>query len=149
MTESPSPTQPGACPRAALCALGRHEEALADYGKVVTLRPRHVAALNRRGIALAALKRPEEALAAYDAALVILDAIKRVAASGKEVTRDAVRDAMQTSHVKTIQGEIAFDENGDLQNRVISVFRIVKDDKYPPDDVLHKYKYLGVAPQSS
>jgi branched-chain amino acid transport system substrate-binding protein len=56
---------------------------------------------------------------------------------------------MQTAHVKTIQGEVAFDENGDLQNRVISVFRIVKDDKYPPDDVLHQYKYLGVAPQSS
>jgi len=65
------------------------------------------------------------------------------------VTREAVRDAMQTGHVNTIQGEVAFDENGDLQNRVISVFRIVKDDKYPPDDVLHQYKYLGVAPQSS
>ena len=66
-----------------------------------------------------------------------------------DVTRDAVRDAIQTAHVKTIQGEVTFDENGDLQNRVISVFRIVKDDKYPPEDVLHQYKYLGVAPQSS
>jgi len=84
-----------------------------------------------------------------EAAPVILDAIKRVAASGKEVTREAIRDAMQTARVKTIQGEVAFDDNGDLQNRVISVFRIVKDDKYPPDDVLHQYKYLGVAPQSS
>jgi branched-chain amino acid transport system substrate-binding protein len=60
-----------------------------------------------------------------------------------------VRDAMQTAHVKTLQGEITFDENGDLRNREISVFRIVKDDKYPLDDVLHQYKYLGVAPQSS
>ena len=95
-------------------------------------------------------QQPENySITAYDAALVILDAIKRVAASGKEVTREAVRDAMQTAHVKTIQGEITFDENGDLQNRVISVFRIVKDDKYPPEDVLHQYKYLGVAPQSS
>jgi branched-chain amino acid transport system substrate-binding protein len=56
---------------------------------------------------------------------------------------------MQTAHVKTLQGEITFDENGDLRNREISVFRIVKDDKYPLDDVLHQYKYLGVAPQSS
>ena len=56
---------------------------------------------------------------------------------------------MQTGRVKTIQGEITFDENGDLQNRVISVFRIVKDDKYRLDEVLHQYKYLGVAPQSS
>ena len=47
------------------------EEAIADYDAVLALRPRHVAALNRRGNALAALKRPEEALAAYDAALAI------------------------------------------------------------------------------
>jgi branched-chain amino acid transport system substrate-binding protein len=95
-------------------------------------------------------QQPENySITAYDAALIILDAVKRVAASGKEVTRDAVRDAMQTAHVKTLQGEITFDENGDLRNREISVFRIVKDDKYPPDDVLHQYKYLGVAPQSS
>jgi branched-chain amino acid transport system substrate-binding protein len=56
---------------------------------------------------------------------------------------------MQTAHVKTLQGEITFDENGDLRNREISVFRIVKDDKYPLEDVLHQYKYLGVAPQGS
>jgi branched-chain amino acid transport system substrate-binding protein len=95
-------------------------------------------------------QQPENySITAYDAALIILDAVKRVAASGKEVTREAVRDAMQTAHVKTLQGEITFDENGDLRNREISVFRIVKNDKYPLDDVLHQYKYLGVAPQSS
>jgi len=95
-------------------------------------------------------QQPENySITAYDAALVILNAVKRVAASGKEVTRETVRDAMQTGHVKTIQGEVAFDDNGDLQNRVISVFRVAKDDKYPLDEVLHQYKYLGVAPQSS
>jgi len=95
-------------------------------------------------------QQPENySITAYDAALVILDAIKRVADSGKEVTREAVRDAIQTSRVKTIQGEITFDDNGDLQSRVISVFRIEKNDKYPLDDVLHQYKYIGVAPQSS
>jgi branched-chain amino acid transport system substrate-binding protein len=88
-------------------------------------------------------------ITAYDAALVILDAVKRVAVSGKEVTRDAVRDAIQSSHVKTLQGEISFDDNGDIANRVVSVFRIEKNDKYPPDDPLHQYKYIGVAPQSS
>jgi branched-chain amino acid transport system substrate-binding protein len=88
-------------------------------------------------------------ITAYDAALVILDAVKRVAVSGKEVTRDAVRDAIQTAHVKTLQGEISFDDNGDVANRVVSVFRIEKNDKYPPDDPLHQYKYIGVAPQSS
>ena len=95
-------------------------------------------------------QQPENySITAYDAALVILDAVKRVAASGTEVTRDAVRDAIQAARVKTLQGEITFDENGDLRNREISVFRIVKNDKYPLDDVLHQYKYLGVAPQSS
>src|SRR5579871_4285660 len=88
-------------------------------------------------------------ITAYDAALVILDAIKRVAASGKEVTRAAVRDAIQNSHVKTLQGEVSFDANGDIENRVISVFQITHNDKYPSDDVLHQYKYVGVAPASS
>ena len=64
-------------------------------------------------------KQPDNySITAYDAALVILDAIKRVAASGKEVTRDAVRDAIQTSHVKTLQGEVSFDANGDIENRI-------------------------------
>ena len=95
-------------------------------------------------------QQPENySITAYDAALVILDAVKRVAASGKEVTRDAVRDAIQSTHLKTLQGEISFDDNGDITNRVISVFRIEKDDKYPLDDVLHQYKYIGIAPQSA
>ena len=88
-------------------------------------------------------------ITAYDAALVILDAVKRVAASGKEVTRDTVRDAIQQSHVKTLQGEVSFDDNGDIRNRLVSVFQITKNDKYPIDDVLHQYKYMGVAPASS
>jgi len=45
--------------------------------------------------------------------------------------------------------EVSFDENGDITNRVISVFQIHKEDKFPLDDVLHQYKYMGVAPQSS
>jgi branched-chain amino acid transport system substrate-binding protein len=88
-------------------------------------------------------------ITAYDAALVILDAIRRVAAAGKPVTREAVREAIQTGHVNTLQGDISFDPNGDIENRVISVFQIAKNDKYPLDDVLHQYKYIGVAPASS
>ena len=42
-----------------------------------------------------------------------------------------------------MQGEISFDANGDIENRVISVFQITRNDKYPLDDVLHQYKYLG------
>jgi branched-chain amino acid transport system substrate-binding protein len=78
-----------------------------------------------------------------------MDAVKRVAEGGKEVNRANVRDALQTSKVKTLQGEVSFDENGDITNRVISVFQIHKEDKFPLDDVLHQYKYMGVAPQSS
>jgi branched-chain amino acid transport system substrate-binding protein len=93
---------------------------------------------------------PEDySITAYDAATVIIDAITRVAASGKPVNRDNVRDAIQASHVKTLQGEVAFDENGDLVNKVISVFQIVKDDSKPLDDVAFQYKYMGVAPQSA
>jgi branched-chain amino acid transport system substrate-binding protein len=88
-------------------------------------------------------------ITAYDAALVILDAVKRVAASGKDVTRDAIRDAIQQSHVKTLQGEVSFDANGDIENRMVSVYQITRNDKYPLDDPLHQYKYLGVAPASS
>ncbi|MGC2412193.1 MAG: branched-chain amino acid ABC transporter substrate-binding protein [Stellaceae bacterium] len=94
--------------------------------------------------------QPENySITAYDAALVILDAVKRVAASGKEVNRATVRDAIQESRVKTLQGEVSFDQNGDVTSKVISVFQIKKDDKQPLDSVLHQYKYMGVAPASS
>ena len=86
---------------------------------------------------------------AYDAALVILDAIKRVAESGKPVNRDTVRAAIQSANVKTLQGAVSFDENGDIKDRTVSVFRYQHNDKYPVDDVLHQYKYLGVAPQTA
>jgi branched-chain amino acid transport system substrate-binding protein len=86
---------------------------------------------------------------AYDGMLVILDAIKRVVESGKPVTRSAVRDAIQTSHLKTLQGVVSFDKNGDVNNRIVSVFRAHHNPKYPVEDQLHQYKYLGVAPQTS
>ena len=44
---------------------------MADYDKVLALRPLDMAAHNRRGNALVALGRPDEAMAAYDAALAI------------------------------------------------------------------------------
>src|SRR5579885_39443 len=88
------------------------------------------------------------AITAYDATEVILDAIKRVAASGQPVNRHTVRDAIQKTHLKTLQGEIAFDANGDMVNKVISVFQIHYDPKYAQDDVIHQYKYIAVAPAS-
>ena len=87
-------------------------------------------------------------ITAYDATLVVLDAIKRVAASGKPVTREAVRDAIQTAKVPTIQGVVSFDANGDLADRTVSVFQIKQDTTARPDDVSRQYHYIGVAPQS-
>jgi branched-chain amino acid transport system substrate-binding protein len=86
---------------------------------------------------------------AYDGMLVILDAIERVAKSGKPVDRHSVRDAIQTARVKTLQGVVSFDENGDIKSRTVSVFRAHQDANYPVDDVLHQYKYLGVAPETA
>ena len=88
------------------------------------------------------------AITGYDAVLVISDAIKRVAASGQPVNRDTVRDAMQTTNINTLQGPVAFDENGDVLNKVISVFSIHHDPASAEDDVQHQYKYIGVAPEA-
>ena len=87
-------------------------------------------------------------ITAYDAALVIADAIKRVVADKKEVNRDNVRDYIQTAKVPTLQGTVSFDSNGDLLDRTISVFQIKKDTNFAADDMLHQYHYVGVAPQS-
>jgi branched-chain amino acid transport system substrate-binding protein len=88
-------------------------------------------------------------ITAYDAALVVLDAIDRVAKTGKPVTRAAVRDAIQASKVKTLQGVVSFDDNGDLTNRIVSIFQVQYDSKYPNDDIVHQYKYIGAAPQDT
>jgi branched-chain amino acid transport system substrate-binding protein len=87
-------------------------------------------------------------ITAYDSALVLIDSIKRVAATGKPVTREAVRDAIQTAKVPTIQGTVSFDANGDLADRTVSVFQIKKDTTKPLNDVSAQYKYIEVAPQS-
>jgi branched-chain amino acid transport system substrate-binding protein len=87
-------------------------------------------------------------ITAYDASLVIIDSVKRVAASGKPVTRESVRDAIQAAKVPTIQGVVSFDANGDLADRTVSVFQITKDTTKSLTDVSAQYKYIAVAPQS-
>ena len=54
------------------------------------------------------------------------------------ITRDNVRDYAQQTNLPTLQGTISFDDNGDLKDKVISVFQ-VKDGKY---------QYVGAAPQT-
>ena len=73
------------------------------------------------------------AITAYDGALVVLDAIKRVAESGQAVTRSNVRDALQTTNLKTLQGVVSFDENGDIKDRTVSVFQYKHSPKFPDD----------------
>jgi branched-chain amino acid transport system substrate-binding protein len=88
-------------------------------------------------------------ITAYDAVLVIEDAVKRVVASGKALSRAAMRDAIQATKINTMQGSISFDDNGDLTSRTISVFQIKHSAAFPPDDIVHQYRYVGVAPQDA
>ena len=85
-------------------------------------------------------------ITAYDGAMIIIDAIKRVAASGKPVNRSTVRDAIQNTSLDTLQGKVTFDANGDLVDKVVSIFQVRHDTAFPADDMLHQFKYIGVAP---
>jgi len=93
-------------------------------------------------------QRPDDyTITCYTGAEVIIQAVKKVAATGKPVTRDAVRDAIQQVKLPdSMLGPIEFDENGDLRNKIISVFQIRKDAAKPLDDPNAQYKYVGVAP---
>lgn len=85
-------------------------------------------------------------ITAYDAVLVVVDAVERVAQSGKPVDRANVRDAIAATKLKTLQGEVSFDPNGDLNQRVVAVFQAKHDPAFPVDDLVHQYRYVGVAP---
>ena len=95
-------------------------------------------------------ERPDDyTITCYTGALVIIEAVKKVAATGKPVTRDLVRDAIQTVKLPdSMLGPIEFDEYGDLRNKVISVFQIRKDGLKPLEDPTAQYKYVGVAPMA-
>jgi branched-chain amino acid transport system substrate-binding protein len=84
----------------------------------------------------------------YDATQVIFDAIERVAKSGKPINRANIRDAIQSTSLKTLQGDIAFDANGDMQSKVVSIFQVKYDQSHPIGDVVHQFKYVGVAPEA-
>ncbi len=94
--------------------------------------------------------RPDDyTVTCYTGAQVIIEAVKKVVATGKPVTRDAVRDAIQgVKLTDTLLGPVEFDENGDLKNKIISVFKITKDGSKPLEDPDAQYKYVGVAPMS-
>lgn len=62
---------------------------------------------------------------AYDAAMVIIQAIKSLSVAGRQVTRDALIDAVQGMHYDGLLGHISFDSNGDNSgDNVFSVYEI-------------------------
>jgi branched-chain amino acid transport system substrate-binding protein len=78
------------------------------------------------------------ALTAYDGVLVIEDTINRLVKDGMPITRQNVRDYAAQTNLATLQGVISFDENGDLKDKIVSVFQI-KDGAY---------RFVGAAPQT-
>jgi branched-chain amino acid transport system substrate-binding protein len=77
------------------------------------------------------------AITSYDAVLVIADAVERTAASGKPLTRSNIRDAIQATKLSSIQGPIAFDANGDILSRTVSIYQ------WRDGEI----KYVSVAPE--
>lgn len=94
--------------------------------------------------------RPDDyTVTCYVAAQVIIESVKKIAASGKPVTREAVRDSIaSTKMTGTLIGPVEFDENGDMKNKIITVFQVKKDDKTALDDPQTQFKYVGVAPMA-
>ena len=88
------------------------------------------------------------AICAYDAGVVIINAVQRLVKANKTIDHASMRDAIQASKVPTVQGIVAFDANGDILDRTVSVFQIKKDPSKPLDDVTAQYHYIGVAPQA-
>ena len=50
------------------------------------------------------------------------------------MNHDTVRDAIQEASVKTLQGVVSFGENGDIKNRIVSVFQC-QHNPQPADDI--------------
>jgi branched-chain amino acid transport system substrate-binding protein len=64
-------------------------------------------------------------LTAYTAATVIASAIGRVVRSGRPVTRATVRQAVGATRLPaTLQGQVSFDANGDLEHPVVSIYQV-------------------------
>jgi branched-chain amino acid transport system substrate-binding protein len=105
----------------------------AAEGWYITIAAPHVVQDAKAAQFVAAFKSrfgtaPEDyTITAYDAAQVLIDAIRRVVASGHALTRASVRDAIQSAKVETLQGRIAFDANGDLTDHTMSVFKVTGD----------------------
>ncbi|MGW3075922.1 MULTISPECIES: ABC transporter substrate-binding protein [unclassified Kitasatospora] len=65
----------------------------------------------------------------YDSAWAVIQGVKAVKASGKPLTREAVRDAVQNVSFDGVTGKVSFDEFGDTTNKQLTVYT-VKDGKW-------------------
>ena len=85
----------------------------------------------------------------YVGAQVIIAAAKKLVAEGKPVTREAMRDAVGgISLPDSLIGPVAFDQYGDVKNKIISVFQVKQNTAKPLDDPDSQFAYVGVAPMA-
>jgi ABC-type branched-subunit amino acid transport system substrate-binding protein len=57
--------------------------------------------------------------------MVIRDAVGRLAARGRSITRPGVREAIQSARLAdTPQGTVSYDANGDLERPVVSIYQV-------------------------
>jgi branched-chain amino acid transport system substrate-binding protein len=77
------------------------------------------------------------AITSYNAVLVVADAIGRTASANKPLTRANLRDSIQATKMSSIQGPIAFDANGDILTRTVSIYQ------WRDGEI----KYVSVAPE--
>src|SRR5215470_7147451 len=77
------------------------------------------------------------AITAYDAVYVIADSVERTAKANKPLNRSNLRDAIQAAKLSSLQGPIAFDPNGDILTRTVSIYQ------WRDGEI----KYVAVAPE--
>jgi branched-chain amino acid transport system substrate-binding protein len=61
---------------------------------------------------------------AYDAAMALITAIKRLIQTGQPVTRQAALDQVQNIQYVGVTGQISFDQNGDSAHGIFSVYTV-------------------------
>jgi len=81
----------------------------------------------------------------YDAALVMIDAIRQVVASGDELLPYRVRNALRSTKLQALQGPIEFTPNGDVTQQTASLFQVA-DGAEGPLRYVDSYTQLGTEP---
>ncbi len=99
---------------------------------------------------VARFKSPPDtySITAHSAAEAIIEAARSVAATGKSVTRDALRDALESVRAKTLQGMVEFDADGDIRSRTVSVYQVRRDGTKPLGDPAAQFRFIFTAPEA-